>query len=95
MLSHMTGHKRESKVEILGAESSVFYPTVTTVHLSSQSRPPGVNVSGLCASWSMERDKQVLTDISFQVDQVIIIIISICDIKPQCVCVGALYNAVL
>ncbi len=75
---HMTGQRRESSVGILSAaDSSATYPSVTTVHLTSKSQPPGVNVSGLCASWSMERDKQVLTDISFQVDQV----------TYECVCV--------
>ncbi len=47
------------------------YTSHTTVHLSGgESRKVCVDVSGLSASWSMERDKQVLTDISFKVDQV-------------------------
>ncbi len=67
----MTGQRRDSKVKILSGESSVAYSPHTTVHLlGGESRKMCVDVSGLSASWSMERGKQVLTDISFQVDQV-------------------------
>ncbi len=58
-------------MKILSEESSVAYTPRTTVHLSGgESRKVCVDVCGLSASWSMERDKQVLTDISFKVDQV-------------------------
>ncbi len=70
-LSHMTGQRRESRVKVLSGESSPAYTPHTTVNLSGgESRKVCVDVSGLSASWSMERDKQVLTDISFGVDQV-------------------------
>ncbi|XP_064381882.1 ATP-binding cassette sub-family C member 4-like isoform X1 [Halichondria panicea] len=69
--SRMNSQRRDSRVKILSGESSVAYSPHTTVHLlGGESRKVCVDVSGLSASWSMERDKQVLTDISFQVDQV-------------------------
>ena len=65
-----SGYRRDSRVKILSDENSVAYSPQTTVQLSNLSRKVCVDVSGLCASWSFERDKQVLTDITFQVDKV-------------------------
>ena len=65
-----TGYRRDSRVKIISAENSVTYTPQTTVHLSNTNKKVGVDVSGLCASWSFERDKQVLTDITFQLDEV-------------------------
>ena len=40
------------------------------VHEDDSIQPSGVSVDGLTASWSMDPDKLVLTDISFTINKV-------------------------